>query len=58
MYVYYIRLTFFDTGVAKVIDGCQQGPQTMGLFFRDFQHIQAVLDQLPNIGSTLNTLLL
>ena len=50
--------TFLHVSVAKVIDGGQEGPQPISLLFCDLQNLQTVLNQLPHIGSTLNTLLL
>lgn len=48
--------TFLDTSKSQVVNGSQQGPQAHSLLFRDVQDIQAVLNQVPHITSTLLTL--
>ena len=48
--------TFLDSSKSQVVDGSQQGPEAQGFLLRDAQDLQAVLDEVPHIASTLLSL--
>ena len=51
-------LTFLDAGIAEVVDGSQERPETQRLVLRDAQDVETVLDEVPDIRCTLHSLLL
>ncbi len=45
--------TLIDASVSKMVDSGEQRPESEGFLLRDVQDLQTVLDQVPNVRSTL-----
>ena len=45
-----------DSGKAQVVDGSKETPQAVGLLLRDAEDLQAVLNEVPHVRCTANTL--
>ncbi len=48
-----VLLTLLDASVSKMVDSGEQRPESEGFLLRDVQDLQTVLDQVPNVRSTL-----